>query len=443
MTTQSVRLRQLLGVPFGIAVAVGSMIGAGILRAPADVAARLPHPALFLGIWIVGGAYALLGANALAELGAMIPRSGGQLVFAKRAFGPYAGFVVGWNDWLSTCASAAAVALVAAASLRRLVPAAPSARLVATALVLGLALLVWRGVRESDRVQRVTSLAKALGLLALVVACLAYVFRHAPPAAVAPPLSSGSGLLAAAIVALQGVIFAYDGWTGVIYFAEEVRDPGRDIPRALFGGVLSVLALYLLINAAFLGVISLHDMSTSALPASDVATRVFGALGGRVVDLLVLLALPSAIVANLLIASRSSFALAREGDAPARLTRVNAGGMPATALGVGTVASALFLVTGTFEQVIAICAFLFVAGYTLSFAALFVLRAREPQAPRPYRAWGHPLTTGLALVLSLAFLVGVVAADRRNGLIALGLVVLSWPVYRMTTSRKQLDGLTA
>jgi len=98
----------------------------------------------------------------------------------------------------------------------------------------------------------------------------------------------------------------------------------------------------------------------------------------------------------------------------------------------------LFLLTGTFEQVIAICAFLFVAGYTLSFTALFVLRVREAETPRPYRAWGHPLTTGLALVLSLAFLVGVVAADRRNGLIALGLVVLSWPVYRM---RRVEDGV--
>jgi basic amino acid/polyamine antiporter, APA family len=433
--SHEIRLRRLLGVAFGVAVAVGSMIGAGILRAPADVAARLPVPFLFLGVWVLGGAYALLGANAIAELGAMIPRSGGQQVFARRAFGSYAGFLVGWNDWLSTCASVAAVSIVFAEATRRLLPGAPGTSVLGTLLVAAITLVVWRGVRTGDRTQRVTSLAKALVLLGLIIACVVYAMRHDVDAGSVAARPHGLPLMAALVLALQGVIFAYDGWTGVIYFSEEVHEPGRDIPRALFGGVLSVLVLYLLINAAFLGVLSLSEMSTSTLPAADAATRVFGRWGGTVIDALVVIALPSAVVANLLMASRASFELGRDGQAPGWFTRVNSGGTPYSALAAGAIVGAIFLLTGTFNRVIAISSFLFVAGYTLSFAALFVLRRREPQTARPYRAWGHPWTTGIALTGSIIFLAGVIVADRRNGLIALALVLASWPVWRLFAKR--------
>ena len=431
-------LRQALGVWFGIAVAVGSMIGAGILRAPADVATRLPMPALFLGAWVLGGLYALMGANAMAELGAMLPRSGGQYVFVRRAMGPYAGFVVGWNDWLSTCGAVAAVALVVGEAAAALVPALRGRSvLVATVVVVVVGAVLWRGVQESDRTQRLTSALKAAALLALVVACLgAPVWGRGMPAAAAPVTPpSGLALAAALVVALQGIIYAYDGWTGVIYFSEEVRDPGREIPRALFGGVLSVLALYLLLNAAFLVALPLSAIAASPLAAASAASVVFGPRGGTVVQVIVLLALPSAVVANTLMSSRVSFALGRDGAAPAALARVNAGGTPVTALATSLAVALAFLLTGTFERVVAICAFLFVASYALSFASVFVLRRREPALPRPWRAWGHPWTTWIVLLGSLVFLAGTVAADPRNGVAALLLVAVSWPVQRAILTR--------
>ena len=431
----SVRLRPLLGVGFGVAVAVGSMIGAGILRSPADVAARLPVPSLFLGAWVLGGVYALLGANALAELGTMLPRSGGQYVFVRHALGPYAGFLVGWNDWISTCGAVAAVALVIGeASGVLLPPLAARVPLVAALVVALVSLVLWRGVRESDRVQRATSVLKAVALLALVVACLGVgLWGRTPAAASSTPalaVPTGLALAAAFVTALQGIIYAFDGWTGVLYFSEEVREPGREIPRALFGGVLSVLVLYLLLNVAFLVVLPMPDLARSTLVAASAATAVFGASGGTLVQLLVVLALPSAVVANTLMASRVAFALGRDRAAPGMLSQVNAGGSPGVALVASACAAALFLLTGTFERVIAVCAFLFVASYALSFASLFVLRRREPDAPRPYRAWGHPWSTGLVLAGSVVFLAGTVAADPRTGLVALALVALSYPVYR-------------
>jgi APA family basic amino acid/polyamine antiporter len=425
-------LRQALGVGFGVAVAVGSMIGAGILRAPADVATRLPVPALFLGAWALGGLYALLGANAMAELGAMLPRSGGQYVFVRRAMGPYAGFVVGWNDWLSTSGAVAAIAIVFAEAAGALVPAlAGRAAGVATLAIAVVGLVLWRGVRESDRTQRLTSALKAIVLLVLIVACLT-----APPHASVPVAAPrGLALGAALVVALQGIIYAYDGWTGVIYFSEEVRDPGREIPRALFGGVLSVLALYLLLNAAFLVALPLASIANSPLAAASAASVVFGPWGGTVVQGIVVLALPSALVANTLMGSRVAFALARDGAAPGALSQVNAGGTPSAALLATVLMAALFLLTGTFERVVAVCAFLFVASYALSFAAVFVLRHREPELPRPWQAWGHPWTTGLVLAGSVAFLVATLAADARTAIVALLLVAVSWPVQRALAAR--------
>jgi APA family basic amino acid/polyamine antiporter len=285
------------------------------------------------------------------------------------------------------------------------------------------ALVLARGTTTGDRTQRVTSALKALALLALIVACFAVT---TPRAADPPSPAIGVG---AFVLALQGVIYAYDGWTGVMYFSGEVRDPGRDIPRAAFGGVLAVIALYVGINAAFLHVLALGTMARSSLPAADVAQALVGPAGATVVRALVAVVLPSAIVANTLLGSRVAYALGRDGGAPAALATVSGAGVPLAGLGVTTTAAVLFVASGTFERVINVCAFLFVASYVVSFAAVFVLRAREPAAPRPYRAWAHPWTTGLVLAGSVAFLAGVVAADPRGAALALGLVVVSPLVF--------------
>ena len=434
------RLKRTLGVWFGIAVGVGGMIGAGILRSPADVAARLPIPLLFLGAWVIGGIYALLGANAMAELATMVPRSGGQYVFVRKALGQYAGFLVGWNDWLSSCASVAALAILEGEALAALVPTlAPHTVLVASVALAMTTIVLLRGVRDSDRAQRTTSLLKALVLLALVAACFYWRLMYpgaVSPAAPAIATPAGFALLAAMVAALQGIIFAYDGWTGIVYFSGEVRDPGRQIPRALAGGVVSTMVIYLLINAAFLAVLPMAAIAASPLSAATAATVVFGERGGWLVQLLIALVLPSALVANSLFASRVVFALGEDRMAPRAFSSLNGGGTPHIALIAGAVASTLFLLTGTFERLIAICAFLFVASYAMSFASVFVLRRRMPDAPRPHRTWGHPWTTGLVLLGSIVFLVATIVAEPRGGLLVAGLLLLSYPAYRIITRQQ-------
>ena len=420
-------LLRVLGVGFGLAVILGNTIGAGILRTPGDVARHLPATALFLGVWVVGALYALLGANSLAELGTAVPRSGGQYVFAHRALGDYPAFVVGWSDWLSTCGTSAAVAIVIGESLARLhPPLEPWTVPVALLVIVAVGLVQWRSVRWGGRAQELTSLAKALAFLALVAACFAF---GRPVAAAAPAVALPA--LGAVVLALQAVLYTYDGWTGVVYFSEEVRDPARDVPRAMFGGVLTVAAIYLLFNLALLHVLSLADMAAAKLPAGAAALAVFGPAGDAVVTALTLVSMLGAVNAYQLMAPRVLYAMASDGLAVDAAVTVNRGGTPTVALLLSTVVAAAFLASGTFEAVIAVLAFFFVANYTISFVALFALRRREPDLPRPYRCWGYPWTNALALACSLAFLVGAVVSDRANSLWALGLLAASWPVYRL------------
>ncbi|HET6670453.1 MAG TPA: APC family permease [Pyrinomonadaceae bacterium] len=434
------RLLRVLGVGFGLAVIIGNTIGAGIFRTPGNIAQLLPNEWLFLGVWLVGGLYALLGATQIAELGTMLPRSGGQYVFARYALGEYAGFIVGWSDWISTCGSAAAVSLVVGEFAGALLPVlAGKTVVIATFVAIFFAVLQWRGVVWGSSVQNVTSLLKALAFLALIVA--AFVWGGNSNTAATPVRAADISLLAAFLLSLQAVIYTYDGWTGVIYFSEEVETPARNVPRALFGGVLSVIAIYLLVNLALLYVLPIGKIAGQDFAAGAAATVVFGKYGDTVFRSLTILSMLSAINAYHLMSTRVLFAMSRDRLFANLAAAVSKGGTPQVALLLSTVVAVLIIFFGKkFETVITILAFFFVANYALSFLSVFVLRRREPERERPYRAWGYPVTTGIALLGSILFLVGVVASDTRNSLYALLLLAISYPLFRLLRPAARKNG---
>ena len=427
------RLLKILGVGFGVAVAIGNTIAAGIVRAPGEIAAWLPSVWLFLGVWIAGAVYALLGSNALAELGTMIPRSGGQYQFARRALGNYAGFVVGWSDWLSNCGTTATVAFVIGEYMEVLLPALAGERLrIAVSIAVLFALVQWRGLRWGSATQNLTSLLKGVGFVLLVAACFALGRSAGGQAATAPPAATVS-LFVGIVLALQAVNYTYDGWSGPIYFSEEVREPGRDIPRSLFAGCLAILGIYLLLNAALVYILPLSEIAGNNFALGLAATRAFGPYGDTIVRSLMVLSMLAGINAYHLMATRVLFAVSRDGLFTHHAARVNPGGTPAVALWASAGVAVLFILgLDTFHKLIAVMSFFFVVNYTLSLTSLFVLRWREPQAPRPYRAWGHPWTTGAALLASVVFLAGAVASDTENSVWTLVLLAASYPIYRLT-----------
>jgi APA family basic amino acid/polyamine antiporter len=429
-------LLSVLGLAFGLSIIVGNTIGSGILRTPGEVARLLPNATLFLSAWILGACYAFLGANGLAELATMMPESGGYTVYLRRAMGLYAGFVIGWTDWLSTCSSAALAALVIGEYTTILLGSSVSlGPAIASAVILGFALLQWRGIREGSLAQNLTALAKTLAFAILIGACflLGRGFEGSGTAAAAAP--SGFALLAAFVVAMQSVIFTYDGYNGVVYFSGELRNPARDIPRSIFGGVLAVAIIYVLVNVGFLYVLPLGRMAGDPLVAAGAAKEMFGPKGDAVIRILTIASLVSALNAYLLMTPRVLYRLSVFGFFSAG-SYVNRGGTPAIALWLSTAVVLALVLTGTVQIVLAVTAFFFVAQYALVFLSLFILRKKEPDAPRPFRARGHPWTTALVLVFSVAFLVANVFADTRNSIYSVVLVALSWPVYRLIRPKR-------
>ena len=431
------KLLQVLGVAFGVAVIIGNTILVGILRTPGDVAGRMPSVALFLGVWIVGGLYALLGAMSLAEPGTMVAESGGQYVFVRRGLGEYPGFVVGWNDWLSTCATVSLGGMVFAEYLEPMFPAMAGRRMaVAVALVLVFGLLLWRGIRVGDVAQQLLSALKALAFGLLIGVCL---LLPVPARELASPaaLPGGMAMVTAIVLALQAVIYTYDGWTGPLYFGEEVKYPGRGIPRAMAFGVLLVILIYVLVNVAFVRVVGIEKMAGDPFVAATAGKVLFGERGDLIIRSLVLLSILSGMNACLLMAPRVVLAMSRDRLLPGGFESVNPGGTPTVGHWSSVGVALAFIISGTFNTVLAVCAFFFVASYTLSFLSVFALCRKEPAIPRPYRVLGYPYTTGLVLLASVAFLVGSVITDWGNSWKSLLLLVLSYPVYRVIIANRR------
>jgi basic amino acid/polyamine antiporter, APA family len=450
------KLRQVLGVGFGIAVAVGNSISVGIVRTPGSIAALLPNAWLFFAVWVGGALYALVSAFQLAELGTMIPRSGGQYNFSHRAIGDYAGFIVGWSDWISNCGTMGAVGIVFGEYLGKLFPVfdgqfqfsgalnalfirvypafqgIPRIKITAVSLIVLFALLQWKSVSMGSKVQNFTTLLKGLVFFAMVVACFSMGrSAHADVVAASPvAIPVGAALVTALLLGMQATIYTYDGWDGVIYFGDEVKNVGHLIPRAIFASLASIVVIYLLINAAVLYVLPMNQIAGNDFSLGLAAQRVFGRHGDFVFRSIMVVSLFSSINALHLMGARVIYAMSRDGLFFRQVTRVNKGGTPTVALFLSAIVGVIFAI-GQFERVIAMLAFFFVTNYVLSFISLFILRRREPQMDRPYRAWGYPWTTALALIGSIGFLIEAIREDRTNSIYTLIALACSYPVYRV------------
>ena len=446
--TQTARpLTRILGLGFGLAMVFGGTVGVGILRLPGTLAAALGDSRLVVLFWILGGVYALLGAVAVAELAAMMPEAGGFYVYARRAFGHWPGFVVGWSDWLNQTASLAYGALTAAAFMGTLWPAASHyPRGLAVGIMGVFTVLHWAGLRIGSTVTRIISLSVGLMLMVLVAGCFltapAAASGAPPPAlsAVSLPLMS-FGMLAAIVTALRAVFLTYDGWYSPIYMAEESTQPTLTMPRALIGGTLLVAAMYVIINIALLRVLPISVLAASQLPAADAARVVLPRGGAELVTVISLMTVLSLINAIMLMTPRILLAIGRDGFFTKKAAQVSAGGTPRVALAVTGLGAAVLIMSGTFEEIVAVAAVLFLLIYISTYSALIVLRRREPDAPRPYRAFGYPFTTIIVLTGCVALWIAAVMEDLRSGIFAALLLIACAPVYVWIARRRRRRGL--
>lgn len=426
------RLPRRLGLWSAVAVIMGTTIGSGIFRVPAVVAERLPHPWLFGAVWVVGGLLAMAGALAFAELSAMYPRSGGFYVYIREAFGPMAAFVFGWAELLVIRpASYGAISIVSAEYLWRLtgydgatllgpVPLS-RAQITAAFLVALTAAVNYRGVHLAALVQNVSTVLKISALLAIVVMGLTLVPTAAPVAAgaaapaAATAAASGAAagtmagtlaLISAFGLALVSILWAYDGFADLVFIAGEVKDPQRNLPRALIIGTSGIIVLYLLTNWVYVRVIPLPDMPGSPLIAADVATRLLGTFGVVFISAVVALSTFGSLNGSTMTGPRIFFAMAEDGLFFRGIAQVHPRfGTPARSIVLMAVLGMFYVFVRTFAQL----ADQFIVGiwpfYAASVVALFVLRKRHPEAVRPYRTWGYPWVPA-AFLLGAVFLLG-------------------------------------
>ncbi len=432
MTSQSGLLR-VLGLVFGLAAVVGSVVGQGILRSPGTVALASEDQWVLIALWLAGSAIALVSAAPFAELSAAIPSAGGLMAFVERAFGRRTGIVAAMILIVANVASTAMLAFVCGEFLVRL--GVGEGRLSpATLAFLALCLFAAvnaAGTRFGGAAQIVLSGAKGFMLMALVVV----LFAH-PGAAPAPSIESiHPGSWAAFGTAILLIIGTYNGWADLVVYGEEIANPGKSIPRAMFGGIIGVTALYLLVNLAIFHVMSPSQIAGSEFAAADAAERVFGARGN--IALTVFGVLSVAAITNLAVmtTTRIVFAAARDGILPRQLAGVAGNGTPMAAMLVTVAASMLFLLSGTYLALSSTSVAMVQSLYVATILAMWALRRKEPGLARPYRVPLHPWLPLTALTINAVLLAVFAIQDPWNALIGFALVAGMAGVYFLTAGR--------
>ena len=322
------QLKKSLGLGFGIAILIGGTIGVGILRTPGAIAGMLDNYWLILSCWLLGGIYILIGANSYAELATMLPKAGGSYNYIKKAFGDYAGFVSGWFDYITNAVPPAFYCIVISEYLIILFPALESqSTVMAISFLVGFTLLHVTGVKNGSLIQQLTSVIKVLFFVALIVACFMYSGFQFLPIEKGTPFFE-MGIVFGFFKSLQLIIGTYDGWYAVCFFAEEDKNPSKNIPKSLFTGAIIVIVLYILINLAFFQVVPVSALANSPLVASDVANIVFGNKGSIIVTVIAIFSLISILNAYMMIPARILFGLSRDGFFIKQGTKINNGGTP-------------------------------------------------------------------------------------------------------------------
>jgi amino acid transporter len=439
-------LPRRLGLWSAIAVVVGITIGSGIFRTPASVTNRLPGPLPLFGVWIAGGIVALCGALTLAEVAGAFPDTGGIFVFIRKSWGRLPAFLFGWAELaIIRAAAVGAIATTFAEYLLRVLGFDPGiapydgwVHYVAAAAIALIAGLNYVGVRWGSLVQNVTAVAKYFGLLFIVLAAIAIGIPktggHFTPAA--PP---GSFSIAPFGLALVSVLWAYDGWADLAFISGEVKDPERNLPRALIVGTLAVVVIYLLANVAYLGVMSVEEVRHSKLVAADVALRLVGPAGVTFVAITVMLSTLGTLNGSILTNPRVFFAMAADGLLFRKIAAVHPRHQtPYVAIVLTAVLGIVFVLLRTFEQLADTFVTAILPFYALGVASIFIFRRRSAaEYSPPFRAPLYPVAP-ILFVLATAYLLinALLDPSSRWPTLAVFIVILvGIPIYYATVGR--------
>ncbi len=467
-----------LGLFSTVMFVVGAVIGSGVFRKPGVMAAQIGSPELLFGVWAVAGIITLFGALVNAEIAAIIPEAGGQYAFFNRMYGPFPAYLYGWAMFaVVKCGAIASLSFVFAESAARFVAlpeltgpiatvtihlpfigdVAPLAEIgikgVAAGLIIVLTAINYLGVKLGSLVQNVFAVAKIAALIAII--SLAFLAPDVGRTSHLTTASStlhlqGLALWAGLAAAIQGAFWAYDGWNDVTYIAGEVKQPQRNLPRGLIIGMAIVIAIYLSINLAYAYILPIDEMAASKLVAVDVVEKIIQG-GGKWIAVGIMISTFGAANSNILSASRVYFSMARRKVFPQILGVAHPRfHTPAASLLLQAAWSIVLLFSGTFDTITDTLVFVSWIFYAAGAYGVFVLRRKEPDAPRPYKVPGYPYLPAVFVLFAATFLVLTIYHDvtRYHAAAAAGrpaiincafgsvLVLLGTPIYFFYKSRQ-------
>ena len=427
----SAELPRRLGLLDSAAIVVGTIIGSGIFVVPNLVARSLPSEPWILAAWVFTGVLSFFGALAYAELGAMMPATGGQYVFLREAYGPLFGFLCGWTNFFIVISAAIAwLSITFATHVAYFVPLTPlNSKAIAVALIASVTLLNYRGVAVGAAVQKTFTVMKVLGLAVLVGAAFLGARHHAAPAA-GSPSAPAAVTLSGFGVAMIACLLSYDGWVALSFVAGEVKNPKRNLPLALALGLALAIAIYVLANVAYLRVLSPSEMAATTRVGALVAERSLGPAGGAFVSATILLSIVGAINGWAMTAPRIYFAQARDGLFFRRFATIHPRFQtPHLSILMFGAWSALLAITGTYETLAAYAMFAAWVFYGMTSLGVIVLRRTQPERARPYRMTGYPVTLFVFAAVALGFVVNTFIATPGPALVGTLLIAAGVPVY--------------
>ena len=453
-------LRRVLGPWAAASIVVGTVIGSGIFLVPRAMIQRVGTPGMVFVVWVFGGLLSLAGALSYAELAAALPEAGGEYAYLREAYGPMWGYLYSWTQmWVAKSGSIATLGTAFFYYLTNFFPRLDGifytislplgphggplefryGQLFAMALILALAWLNYYGVRLGGNVQVAVTVVKVALIAFIILAGLGFgqAAKETTQAGmpVPPPLTT-AGFFAALVAAL----WAYDGWNNVSMVASEVRDPQKNLPRALIWGSMAVIGIYLLANCAYFHVLTAAEVSLTPRVAAEMMRRIMGAPGASAVSVAAMISIFAALNGSILTGSRVPYAAARGGLFFRPIGRVHPRYQtPAISIVALSAWAALLVLSGRYEQLFTYVIFASWILYGMTTAAVIVLRKKRPDLPRPYRTIGYPFVPVLFVLVAAALVLSTLLDSPRESLMGIGLILLGLPFYFYWKKRLRTD----
>jgi basic amino acid/polyamine antiporter, APA family len=462
------KLVPTLGLWTSVSLVVGGIIGSGIFMKPASMAAQLGSPELLLAVWVVAGIITLFGALSNAEVAAMMPETGGQFVFFKVMYGDFFAFFYGWAAFaVFNTAGVASIAYVLGTyteyfiqlprfsndfehSIGLSIPFIGTlypfenigVKGVTIFVILGLTYVNYRSTKSGGNIQVIFTILKVVAMTIIVFGFLfsgdGNTINLFADSAYQNP--EGWALVGAIVAAMSGAFWGYDGWNNITFVAGEIKNPQQNIPKSLLVGLIVCIVIYSLITLSYMYVLPIDAIAKSPMVASDAATIVMGTTGGAIIAFLVIISTFGTTNGNVLATARVSFAMARENHFFQSVGKVHPRfNTPGNALWAQGIWTSILVISGSFDMLTDMLIFVSWLFYGMSALGIFVLRARMPNADRPYKVWGYPIVPGIFVLFTFFFLIATLVNDIQlynagktpliNSLLGLLLSVIGIPLY--------------